>query len=89
MRAWVILYCAVFGLALLWTVDDPVGLVTPAALVGGVLTCGLWCFAMIWTDRRFVPAPLRMGTALLVATAISGAVLTGLGLKGIVDYLSS
>jgi len=86
-RGGVLLYCATFGLLLLWTLDDPVAIVTPAALLGGVFTCGLWCFLMIWADRRFLPGPLRMGKTLLTLTALSGAALTAMGTKAIWDYL--
>ncbi len=86
-RFWVLLYCGIGGLILLWTIDDPIALVTPAALVGGVFTCGLWCFAMIWTDRKFLPKPLQMGKGLLIAATFSGTVLTLLGAKGIWDYV--
>jgi hypothetical protein len=83
----VLLYCGLGGLALMWTVSDPIALVKPAAIIGGVFTCGLWCFAMIWTDRRFIPKPLRMRPFLFLLTALSGTVLTGLGFISIVDYV--
>lgn len=88
VRRAILLYCGIGGLILMWTFDDPIKLVTPAAIVGGVFTCGLWCFAMIWTDRHFLPKPLRMRAPLLIVTAISGAVLTALGAKGIWDYVA-
>ena len=88
VRTAVLLYCAVCGLLLLWTTGDPIKLVTPAAIVGGVLTCGLWCFAMIWVDRRHLPKPLRMGGILLSLTTISGVVLTGLGVRALWDYVA-
>jgi hypothetical protein len=83
----VLLYCGLGGLGLMWTVSDPVALVKPAAIIGGVFTCGLWCFAMIWTDRRFIPKPLQMRPFLFLLTALSGTVLTGLGFISIVDYV--
>jgi Mn2+/Fe2+ NRAMP family transporter len=85
-RRGIVLYCATLGLVFLWTMTDPVKLVTPAALVGGVFSCGLWCLAMLWADRRFLPAPLRMGPVLCILTAISGVVLTLLGSKALWDY---
>ena len=89
VRVPVLLYCGLGGMVLLWTFDDPIKLVTPAAIIGGVFTCGLWCFAMIWADRHFLPGPLRMGRMLLFLTAIAGTVLTALGIKGLWDYISS
>ena len=78
-RLAVVAYCGIGGLCLMWTVSGPVRLVTPAAIMGDVLACGLWCLAMIWTDRRFLPRALRMGPILLSLTTISGVVLTALG----------
>lgn len=88
-RRAVILYCAIGGMILLWTTQDPEALIMPAAIVGGVFTCGLWCFAMIWADRRFLPGPVRMGRVLVTLTALSGTVLTVLGAKSLWDYLAS
>ena len=77
---------------LLWTVEDPVKLVLPASVFGGVFTCGLWCFAMIWVDRKFLPAPLRMKGLLYWLNWASGIALTGLGVMAlwyvIPSYLS-
>ena len=84
-RLGVLIYCAVGGLALLWTMENPVKMVAPAAIIGGVLTCGLWCFGMIWADWRFLPKPLRMGKLLLILNWISGIVLTALGCQAIWD----
>ncbi|MCA9232067.1 MAG: Nramp family divalent metal transporter [Planctomycetales bacterium] len=83
-------YCAGGALLLVWWGgDDPADMVKPAAIIGGVLTCGLWCFAMIWTDRRFLPKPLQMGPVLLLLTIFSGTFLTGLGLLVVwQEYLS-
>lgn len=89
VRTIVLLYCAIGGLALLWTFEKPVDLIKPAAYVGGVFACGLWCFAMIWTDRRFLPQPLRMGWLLCWLTAVSGLVLTAVGALAMWDYLAS
>ena len=86
-KAMVLAYTGIVGLVLLWTMRDPVSIVTPAAIVGGVFTCGLWCFAMIWTDRHFLPAPLRMGRGLLGLTVVAGTCLTLAGAKAIWDYL--
>ena len=86
-RAAVLAYCGLGGLALLWLTEDAEVIVQPAAILGGVFTCGLWCFAMLWTDRRFLPKALRMGKTLAALTWISGIVLTGLGMLAIYDYV--
>lgn len=88
-RRVVLLYCAIPGLALMWWMEDPVEIVTPAALVGGVFACGIWCFFMVWADRRFVIPELRMNRLLLALTLISGSFLTIAGLKAVWDYVAS
>ncbi len=85
-RFLILVYCAGGALPLLWIMENPVKTVEPAAIIGGVFTCGLWCFLMIWTDRQFLPKPLQMGRVLVTLTAISGLVLTALGIQSIFDY---
>ena len=87
-RLWLLAYCGGLGLVILWTMKDPVDIVTPAAIVGGVFTCGLWCFAMMWSDRHFLPKALQMGKTLYTLVAISGVSLTVMGGKAIWDYLA-
>ncbi|MGH8021665.1 MAG: Nramp family divalent metal transporter [Opitutaceae bacterium] len=86
-RAAILLYCGIGGFVLLWTFEDPVALVTPASIVGGVFACGLWCFAMLWTDRRFLPKPLQMRRGLTALLVVSGLFLTAMGAKAIWDFL--
>ncbi|MCH2373211.1 MAG: hypothetical protein MK538_03445, partial [Planctomycetes bacterium] len=71
----------------MWLFEDPLKIVTPAAIVGGVLTCGLWCFAMIWIDRKFLPKELRMRGVLLILTWISGIAMTALGVQSLWTYV--
>jgi len=55
---------------------------------GEVFTCGLWCFAMIWVDRRFLPKCLQMRRGLTLLLVVSGTFLTAMGAKAIWDFLS-
>ncbi len=87
LRLPVCLYAGIGGLVLMWTVREPVKIVAPAALVG-TLTCGLWCFAMIWADLKVLPRELRMTRAWVVANLIAGATLTGFGSVAIWEYLT-
>lgn len=89
VRCWVVVYCGLGGLSIMWLGGNPVLIVTPAALFGGVLTCGLWCLLMIWTDWNFLPQPLRMGWGLRILNLISGLFLTGWGVRGIFEFFIS
>jgi len=89
VKSYLFLYLTISGLILLWTGWDPISIVTPGAIIGGVFSCGLWCFAMIWSDKKFLPKPYRMGKILIVLTIISGIGLTSFGVIAITDYIRS
>jgi len=79
VRLAVCIYTGALGLLLVWTVKDPVKIVTIPALLGGVFTCGLWCFAVLWAEHRFLPRVYRMKRWLFVATIIAGVIMTTFG----------
>jgi hypothetical protein len=43
---------------------------------------------MIWTDRRMLPAPLRMNTIWLVLNFVAGTILTAFGAKAMWDQFT-
>lgn len=55
-----------------WLAENPIEMITFPLLVGGVSTCGLWCFGMVWLDCRLLPKSLQMKRPLLTATLLSG-----------------
>ena len=79
---------AVTGLILLWCSMDPVIVLTPAAVISATFTCGLWCFAILWSDRVHLPRELQMGRLLVVCVVLSGFALTVFGVAGISRWLS-
>ena len=89
LRIWVVAYCGIGGVVIMWLGDSPVQIVTPAAIFGGVLTCGFWCLLMVWTDRRFLPPELRMNRLLLLLNILSGLFLLGWGGRSVFDYVLS
>jgi hypothetical protein len=82
----VVAYALASGLLRIWTDWDPVALLTPASPLEGLLACGLWCFTMLWADRRFAPPPLAMGAPLRMALAMAGMLLSLFGLTAFYDY---
>ncbi|MBN1341647.1 MAG: Nramp family divalent metal transporter [Phycisphaerae bacterium] len=85
LRLPVCLYAGIGGMALMWTVSDPLKIVEPAALIG-TTTCGLWCFAMVWADRKVLPGGLRIGVGWVLLNLVAGSILTGFGATAIWDY---
>ena len=79
----------VLGLILLWCSLDPVWILTPGAVISATFTCGLWCFAMLWSDQVHLPRELRMGWLLVVCVFLSGIALTVFGVTGMSRWLSS
>lgn len=79
VRLGVVIYTGALGLLLAWTVRDPVKIVTIPALLGGVFACGLWCFAVLWAERRFLPKAYRMRRGLFALTVVSGTAMTTFG----------
>ena len=91
LRAVVVCYILLGGLAVLWVSGffpdvDLIDIVTPAGIFTGVLSCGIYCFANVWMDRRFLPRTLRMNALLVVLNVFSGVVFVVAGLKALWDY---
>lgn len=80
VRRWVVVYAGAGGLLLLWTGLKTVTLASIVAPLSGVLGCGLWCLAMLWTDRSQMPRDYRMSLLLLLSTLTAGIVMTAIGL---------
>jgi Mn2+/Fe2+ NRAMP family transporter len=85
IKPWILLYCGTGALVLMWTLKTPTDIVKPAAILGGALLCGVWCFAMIYADRKFLPRPLQMSWLLVVLNFLCGATLTAFGVKACYD----
>tara|TARA_Y100000588_G_scaffold392496_2_gene504681 strand:- start:393 stop:1748 length:1356 start_codon:yes stop_codon:yes gene_type:complete len=80
-RVLTVAWCGIPGLLLLWLTDkDPVAILTPAAIVSSTLACGVWCFAMLWSDAKHLPGSLRMPRILRIGVLVSGLILFALGL---------
>ena len=64
---------------------DPISIMTIPLHITGVLLAGPWCFAMIWTDRKFLPKPFQMGRPLLILNLICGIIFTFFGARAVYD----
>ena len=91
LRTGVIIWYLGGGLVLLWLKKlyphlELIEIVTPAAIVSGVLSCGVYCLVNPWMDKCFLPAPLRMSKVLVVMNIVAGIIFTAIGLKAFWDY---
>lgn len=76
------------GLILVWTGLSFTTLVSFGALVGGVLSIGLWALAMLYTDSKFLPKKFQMATGTQILLGIAGVVLTGMGVVAILQFFN-
>lgn len=85
-------FCYLGAMIFIWLREavsgDVLGRLTFGAVLGGATLCGLWCFAMLWTDRTHLPAPLRMSRPLWIAVLVAGLCMTALGVQTLVVYFS-
>jgi Mn2+/Fe2+ NRAMP family transporter len=88
IRLGVVIYTGGLGLLLVWTWRDPVEIATIPATLGGVFACGLWCFAVLWAERRFLPKAYRMKKLLFVVTIIAGVAMTAFGVVALYENIS-
>jgi len=77
------------GLLLVWTSISFTKLVSFGSIVGGVLSIGLWAFAMLYTDIKFVPAKFQMSRLFRWLLAICGVVMTSMGVVALVQYIQN
>lgn len=88
----VLMYCGVAAVGMIgWAYHaqkDPVTLIKVPLAVAGTFMCGLWCFAMLWTESKFLPVALRMSGWLRLASFVAGAALTIVGARGVWDSVA-
>ncbi len=89
-RAWVLLGAGGGGIILMWVFSklDARLFVEPASLIGSGLICGLWCFAMLYSEWYHLPKPLRMAWPTRLVLLVSGVVLTFGPIYGLTEYHS-
>ncbi len=80
VRPYLYAYLLVTSLILVWTVGEVVVIVTPASVLGGLLMSGVFCLAIVWTEKKVLPKQYRLSTAGRWWVILSGIALTTLGL---------
>lgn len=80
VRPYMYVYLLVSALLLVWTVGELVVIVTPASVLGGLLMSGVFCLAIVWTEKKVLPPQYRLTTAGRWWVIISGILLSTLGL---------
>lgn len=74
------------GLILVWTGFSFTTLVSFGALIGGVLSIGLWALAMLYTDVKFLPKRFQMMMVTKIVLGVAGVVMTGMGVVAILQF---
>ena len=92
LRRLTVAYCYLGGMITIWLpvriAGNVVDRMTFGAVISGATLCGLWCFAMLLTDRSRLPRALQMGWLLWWSTLIAGVTMTGLGVQTLLVYFS-
>lgn len=79
VRPYMYAYLLVTALLLVWTIGEVVVIVTPASVLGGLFMSGVFCLAIVWTERRVLPKQYRLTTAGRWWVILSGVFLVALG----------
>ena len=66
---------------------NPISMMMIPLHITGVLLAGPWCFAIVWTDRKYLPRPFRMGSFLVTLNIVCGLVFTCLGVLAVIEDL--
>jgi hypothetical protein len=74
------------ALILMWTGFSFTTLISFGSIFSGVLSTGLWALAMIYTEKKFLPKAYHMSTFAKVMVAISGIVLTSMGVLAVIQF---
>ncbi len=68
-----------------WSLVD---IVTPAAIVTGVLMCGVICWANIWSEMKFLSRQERLPTIGLILNGVAGILFLGVGIRSLLEAKS-
>jgi hypothetical protein len=74
------------ALILMWTGVSFTTLVSFGSIFGGVLSTGLWALAMLYTEKKFLPKAYHMSGFAKFMVAISGIVLTSMGVVAVLQF---
>jgi len=90
-RKGTVCWCLGGGAILLWMQYNLfpdfslIQLVTPAGVYTGVLTCGFFCLANLWADRRYLPRQLRTNGLMAALNLVAGVLFTVMGIRSMWD----
>jgi len=84
-RRWVYPYILVTSLVFVWTGIDPVVLLTPTSLVGGVLGVGSMALAMYYTERKVLSPTYRLKGLAMWLNLVAGVGLMAFGVIAILQ----
>lgn len=79
------IYMSLGGLAYNWAGFNVVTIVMVGSILGGALSCGLWCLAQIYAERKVLPPEYRMSSWVVVCVALSGIFLIAMAVFSVLD----
>lgn len=79
------IYMSLGGLAYNWAGFNVVTIVMVGSILGGSLSCGLWCLAQIFAERKVLPFEYRMSPWLVACVALSGIFLIAMAVFSVLD----
>jgi hypothetical protein len=75
MRPWVYGWTGLGAIAMILTGASFVALITPAAIVGGIIACGIYGAGLLYVDRVNLPAAYRMSPTLRTLVGLGSVFL--------------
>jgi len=78
-------YMCLGGLAYNWAGFNVVTIVMVGSILGGALSCGLWCLAQIYAERKVLPPEYRMAPWVVCCVAVSGVFLIAMAVFSVLD----
>jgi hypothetical protein len=86
IRPWVYAWTGIGAIAMILTGANFVSLITPAAIVGGIIACGIYGAGLLYVDKVNLPAAYRMSGTLRALVGVGSAFLFVCGVLALAAF---